>query len=239
VEDELVAICSARTLQDAHLLCNLLADQGIEATVTNEKLQGGGIDLLGWPTLAGVVVKSKDAVDARRVALDFDRKTGEATMERTLLASREDSDPPWPACPQCGALRSTRCPHCHTAGHEFQPADAGFGDSLGLPAPMGAAPCCGPGGCTAPGAAGASDPSAAPPLVPPGMVICPTCDEPFVPQYAGRCEWCGHEFPDGFEVPQPATGDPTAEEMNWRVAVAALAMVVLAAVVLIYLAYLF
>lgn len=31
------------------------------------------------------------------------------------------------------------------------------------------------------------------------LVICPTCDEPFPPEYARRCEWCGRGFADGFE----------------------------------------
>ena len=31
------------------------------------------------------------------------------------------------------------------------------------------------------------------------MLMCPTCDEPLVPEYPRVCEWCGHEFADGFE----------------------------------------
>ena len=31
------------------------------------------------------------------------------------------------------------------------------------------------------------------------MLLCPTCDEPFTPQFARRCDDCGHEFPDGFD----------------------------------------
>jgi len=31
------------------------------------------------------------------------------------------------------------------------------------------------------------------------MLLCPTCDEPFTPQFARRCNGCGHEFPDGFD----------------------------------------
>ena len=33
--------------------------------------------------------------------------------------------------------------------------------------------------------------------------MCPTCDEPFVPEYPRLCEWCGHEFEDGFDGELP------------------------------------
>lgn len=35
-------------------------------------------------------------------------------------------------------------------------------------------------------------------------VLCPTCDEPFVPEFFRRCEWCEHEYPDGIAVDAPA-----------------------------------
>ena len=48
-----------------------------------------------------------------------------------------------------------------------------------------------------------------PPGVPPQrMLICTMCDEPFVPAYPRRCEWCGHTFADGYEV------DVVAEEQG-------------------------
>jgi len=43
------------------------------------------------------------------------------------------------------------------------------------------------------------------------MVICPTCDEPFRPEHPKRCEWCGHEFSDGVDMPLPDDEDDTAE----------------------------
>ena len=30
--------------------------------------------------------------------------------------------------------------------------------------------------------------------------MCPSCDEPFVPEFPRRCEWCGHEFSDGYDL---------------------------------------
>jgi hypothetical protein len=38
------------------------------------------------------------------------------------------------------------------------------------------------------------------------LLLCIECDEPFTPEYAHDCEWCGHEFPEGFrpaEAPEP------------------------------------
>ena len=29
-------------------------------------------------------------------------------------------------------------------------------------------------------------------------LLCPTCDEPLIPEYRRRCELCGHEFADGY-----------------------------------------
>jgi hypothetical protein len=37
-----------------------------------------------------------------------------------------------------------------------------------------------------------------------GLLICPTCDEPFTPRFVRRCGGCGHEFPDGFDDPRQA-----------------------------------
>ena len=32
------------------------------------------------------------------------------------------------------------------------------------------------------------------------MLMCSTCDEPFEPSYARLCEWCGHDFGEGYEI---------------------------------------
>jgi hypothetical protein len=32
------------------------------------------------------------------------------------------------------------------------------------------------------------------------MLMCSVCDEPFEPTYPKHCEWCGHEFADGYVV---------------------------------------
>ena len=40
------------------------------------------------------------------------------------------------------------------------------------------------------------------------MLVCTTCDEPFVPEYPRRCEWCGHQFEDGYDVDEQPTFEP-------------------------------
>lgn len=46
------------------------------------------------------------------------------------------------------------------------------------------------------------------------VLTCTTCDEPFVPEHAGRCEWCGHEFADGYPV--DVVEGPPEEEIPMR-----------------------
>ena len=114
----------------------------------------------------------------------------------------------WPTCPGCDRPRSTKCPICGTAGSEFPVADMGFEWVPGADGPPSGASCgCGSGGCNAHGAEVDDEP---PPAdendesqQPITLLMCPTCDEPFEPAFPRLCEWCGHEFPDGFEVPLP------------------------------------
>jgi putative signal transducing protein len=118
-------IYSAQSVVQAHLLKNLLADQGITAIVTNQMLHGGaGIDLIGTPTAAKVVVAAEDAAAAREFALDFDDRT----YERAGWPGGDPTGPdssPWPTCPGCDAKRTTRCPICETSGTDFTEADRG------------------------------------------------------------------------------------------------------------------
>lgn len=68
------------------------------------------------------------------------------------------------------------------------------------------------------------------------MVICPTCDEPFVPEHPNRCEWCGHRFPDGYPVD---VDEEEPESFNARVMVAMVALGGLLLVVAVYFAAMF
>ncbi len=70
-------------------------------------------------------------------------------------------------------------------------------------------------------------------------LTCPTCDEPFAAEYRRRCEGCGHEFEDGYDV-GPSDGAARDElPMNVRIAVVLLTIVALFALLTGWLLYLF
>ena len=209
-------VYSASSLQQAHFLKNLLIESGIHAMVSNELLhKGSGVDLVGLPTAVKVVVAAKDAETARRLALEFDRRTVESTEPEALTGLKPDESvievaAPWPHCPQCDTRRTTRCPICPAFGTDFEEIDPEFAGTLGLPDDTSSAT----DGCGSDCSCGKDPQSAAPQAVeaevaepsspetgPPRTVLmCSTCDEPFVPEFPRRCEWCGHVFADGYDV---------------------------------------
>jgi len=206
----------ARTMQQGYLLKNVLAEAGIEAVVTNDVLEGGsGVDVVGWATQPRVLVDEHNAEAARRIALDFDRAAA-ATTDHTGNQPDEaeaigESLDVWPRCPKCGAPRITRCPVCQTTGSDFPPADPTFSASF---------------------LAGESDQTDA---EPPVVLMCPTCDEPFVPDYPRRCAWCDHEYPDGFDMDLNA-GPP--EEIGTRVIAVIAILLTLSVALLLYFMFL-
>lgn len=123
---------------------------------------------------------------------------GSAVPAETLEAEDAASAPPteWPTCPDCSQRRHTSCPVCETAGTDFARAF------------MPAAPQ------RDAGPAGAAEKL---------LVLCPVCDEPFAPDFSARCEWCGHKFTDGRELP-PASRRLEVNARVWFV-VAGLALV--------------
>lgn len=246
-------IYNARSVHDAHFLKNLLAGAQIKAVVLGDSLElGSGANLAGSPTSARVAVAEKDAPLARQIALEFDREKTASAAGPT--AEGPQPEPPvtamaaeaWPRCPDCDAPRSTRCPVCGTAGSNFSPADMGF---VWIPDPEDGAyrppRCsCGPGGCTSAGEEDVSAPAADEPESaaadesqsekPAELLMCPTCDEPFPPQYPRLCEWCGHEFPDGFELELPT--EPV-EQINSRVIAVIAGLLVLGVAMAFYLTF--
>ena len=126
----------------------------------------------------------------------------------------------------------------------FPAADPDFSGVPGLEV-VGASPACscGHGGCTPAGLVDNNEPVIAadlpPPEPPQTMLLCPTCDEPFVPDYPRRCVWCGQQFQSGFEV--DPTGEPGAftQGFDARLAVVLGAILVLLAVVGGWLLFLF
>jgi len=252
VADELTVIYAARTATDAHQLKNLLVESGISATVTNALLEGGaGVDVLGWPTLARVAVAREDAEAARRMALEFDRRIAAEshTPNDETAAVEIPSIVPesWPLCPECGVRRMTRCPICGTAGTDFVQADPDF---FGLPVvDKDATPLscgCGSGGCSSSRSTSDTDRPANEPCEEPApepshpegdlplMLLCPTCADPFVPEYALRCPSCGHEQTDGYET-EPEGREPISP----RAIAAILVLLALAIGFVVYFARLF
>jgi hypothetical protein len=141
----------------------------------------------------------------------------------------------WPRCPACGGLRITRCPICRTAGTDCAEADPDFVGMVDVD--QGAEPTscgCGSGGCTA-GAGGGESPEQPefPAEPPPRMLLCPTCDDPFVPEYARRCDSCGHEYTDGYDPEPERNAD---ERISARAIAATLALVALLIAIVIYFA---
>jgi hypothetical protein len=192
MEDTLKVIYVAADLEQAHLLKNILRDAGIQAYVSNKaSLQFAVGDLpMGWSTAARVVVHDYDAQDARRIALEFDEAGQDAGLEDDLEEFELDQDDaPWPCCPSCGRPRHTSCPVCETAGTDFPRAFQPDDEQLGAPH-------------VADGRQNL-------------LVLCPSCDEPFTPQFPARCEWCGHRFGDGWEPPPITPAEPS--ELTARV----------------------
>jgi hypothetical protein len=144
----------------------------------------------------------------------------------------------WPRCPRCDAPRTTRCPVCETAGTDFAEADTEYTWGIGLDevaestsCGRASACCSGRASCDdGEDAVGDIEPSEeAAPAHP--VLMCPTCDEPFVPEYPRRCVWCGHEFEDGYEVDVVAQ---PPEEATGRVIAVVLGMVALMVLLIVY-----
>jgi len=222
MSQEHTVIFTALSSQQAHLLRNLLSDAGIKAVVTNDVLdRGAGVGLSGWPTLARVLVAEEDALRARQLALEFDKRAF-ASPSGPVAEAPVPTIPvdAWPRCPQCAAPRITRCPVCQTAGTDFPLADMEFAGTAG-PDEAGSAICPtrGPGG---------EEAEPEPRRV---MLVCPTCDEAFVPEHPRVCEWCGHAFADGYELPAP---EGPAEEISSRMITVVIALLALLAAVVAY-----
>jgi len=245
MDSEQAVIYVARTPQQAHLLRNLLDESGIRAQVHNSVLEGGaGVDIVGWPTMARVVVERGDAITARRMAVEFDMAAAVDPSSRQWIETEQDNvyqEPrPWPECPDCSAPRLTVCPICGTAGTDFPQADHDLGEPLHAgDLARNKATGCGSAGCSScpPSETGDDADDAAAMSEdeddPGGLLICPTCDEPFRPAYPRLCPWCDHEFADGFDVTiRPAP--ETAEQLTPRVVIVLLALAGLAAALVGY-----
>ena len=156
----------------------------------------------------------------------------------------------WPRCPRCRAPRVTKCPICGTTGVGFAQADPEYIGMPGLADDAEPMSCgCGSGGCSGgpsavpvedglSEAAGGetSEPSEVEAEAPSLVLVCPTCDEPFVPQYSLGCPVCYHEFPDGYTPDPPSAA---REPISSRAIAVIVGLVGLLLAVFLYFALLF
>jgi hypothetical protein len=205
MEQNPVVVYRARNALEAEQIVQRLADLGIKALVANDLLESGrGVDAVGWATDARVVVGAGDAERARQLVLQFEHEQQGCGCNCSCGKQAEPVDMGrdwvWPLCPQCDSQRTTTCPGCGRSGTDFAPGDR---------PPH-----------TSPEGAPAEDEAQ--------VLICPSCDEPFVPQYLPRCEWCGHKF--DAEPDEAATVAPGLDESsNGRILVV-MALIVLFAI---------
>lgn len=131
-------------------------------------------------------------------------------------AEHEDDDDPWhdeadlPFCPVCSLARMVRCQVCGTVGRNFPMADANYWDSA----------------ADAPAAGEADWEPADSAALTEVALICPTCDEPFRPEYVRTCEQCGHDFGSGYELESDENLHPSTHPLRTALWVAALAVLI-------------
>jgi hypothetical protein len=114
---------------------------------------------------------------------------------------------PWPTCPDCSRRRLTSCPVCETAGTGFPRAFMPERRDEG----------------------GVSSPENL-------FVLCTICDEPFVPEFPAHCEWCGHRFADGRELPPRQASELEMDSRAWIVIVGLVAVLAAMAMSFLYIA---
>jgi len=191
-----VVVFSTPESNIAARLCDHLAQVGIQARIIGPRHATAEAQSAAPDTQ--VVVSENDQLVAQQIALEFMRPElhhGCAIVDVLV----DDRDPAtidaWPTCPQCGKRRHTMCPICETAGSDFPPADVLPDDEQDE-------------------ISGTDDPGD-----PLGRraLVCPTCDEPFLPHYLRECEWCNFDF--GFGLEKPVRLDESFEPSNWRVGI--------------------
>ena len=100
--DDLVSVYEAANVTEAHLLKNLLIDEGIDAFVSEENEPLAGLTI----TPPDVLVPSSREADARRIIAKYDE-------DQIKRAHRPD----W-KCPKCGATVEGPLDYCDVCGTE-------------------------------------------------------------------------------------------------------------------------
>ncbi|MEN6495063.1 MAG: hypothetical protein ABFD16_12360 [Thermoguttaceae bacterium] len=210
MREDFSVIYQARTAPEANELTERLVEAGIEGVVVEELVPGQtGTDPIGLPSPFSVAVHQDQVAAAREVAEKFDDELfARAQQEEEQPEAAESAEAAatpgepdaWPRCPQCGQRRVTVCPVCKTSGTHFPQADKDYS-----------------------GDADSLEASRR-------LLLCPTCDEPFVPQYLRHCEWCDHDFGEGLEPHH----DQVSEQLSPQVMAALFGLVALVIGILVY-----
>jgi hypothetical protein len=212
VSDQHRAIYIAANVQQAHLLRNLLAEAGIDSFVSNETLNGVHFAPSDW--LIRAAGSSGFAPTAPKLVVHED----DAEEAREILLEAESALLAGGTAPELVQLEVETgeeqawplCPHC------ARPR-------------LATCPVCETSGTDFPPAFLPDDAESD------GAVLCTICDEPFTPRFPARCEWCGHQFADGYEQKrsEPLVTTPRIlEEMNSRAAIVLVGMLAISAAVL-------
>lgn len=163
MSDELIVIYRAMESHQAHLLCNVLEQYGIQARVTGDALLNAGAEFThsaGFP----VIVNQSQVELARQIVSSFERHVIQAQPSEEVEDEIRAQWLEWPTCPKCLARQTAICPHCNESGDDFPLAEWQGDQAPGKP-----------------------------------LLVCPTCDDVFVPQFYRDCPWCDYHFGSGLE----------------------------------------
>jgi hypothetical protein len=216
--DRHILIYATQDAQQALDLKDHLCGVGVEAWVLGHPKNAEAAKSNPFARDAKVVVSERDVAIARKIAEDF-LGAKPAVASRSVVDVQLDlrdraTIEAWPTCPKCHERRQAICPICETAGSDFPLADEISDHDDERETTITSA------------VVEDVDPLGRKPL------LCPMCDEPFVPEYLRQCEWCGHDFGHGAELPPAIHDDIVA--INWRVWTLIGALVGLGALIVIY-----
>jgi len=225
IGDQLVVVHRPASLHEAAMIQDRLAVNGVEASIVNELFQNveDGVPL-GTRFLPHVAVPKDQEEAAKAVVAAIAEQLREDPNAFALQETDEEAPSfDWPACPECGERRQTVCPVCEMTGDDFPVADYNAHVAVS-DAVHATADGCGASviddrtahtTCTTCGTQEMEEvesPANLTDLESP-MLLCPTCDEAFEPQYCRVCDGCGHDFGEGLETPPEVV---TSESINPR-----------------------
>ena len=193
-----VVIYRATDPHHAHLLRNILADYDIIANVSGDALLNAVGEVAHSREGFPVVVTANDADLAHHIADAFQRHVLQANETDDEIADL--LTPPWQDWPVCPRCKARQTTVCPLCGEH--------GDDFSLAEWQGRT-------------AGSETPSDI-------LLVCPTCDEVFKPQFYRDCPWCGHHFGTGLEPQVPS------DELNVPVTIGG-ALAILAALLYLWL----